>query len=172
MIGSSTCTNPLIFNLIMKRKKIFKIALALIILAVVIGGGYAFYLFNMPHRDIQSTETDYVLQATALTNEYLKNPDQANEKYLDDEGESKIIEVSGIVNNISEDFKGNKVVLLKSENDEAGVSCTFTTETNQDAAALKIGEQVTIKGVIRSGAYYDEDLGMYENVIMEKCAIK
>jgi hypothetical protein len=34
---------------------------------------------------------------------------------------------------------------------------------------LKIGTKVSIKGVIRSGAGYDEDLDMYEDVILEKC---
>lgn len=156
----------------MRRKKIFKISLLFILLALLGGGSYALYLYNLPHRDVQASKTDYSLQASDIVSEYLKNPEQANEKYLDAEGDSKILEVSGTVSNVSEDFNGNKVVLLKSESDKAGVSCTFTTETNNQATALSIGDQITIKGIIRSGASYDEDLGMYENVIMEKCAVK
>ena len=34
------------------------------------------------------------------------------------------------------------------------------------------GHEITIKGVIRSGAYYDEDLEMYVNVIIEKSDLK
>jgi hypothetical protein len=34
---------------------------------------------------------------------------------------------------------------------------------------LALGEEITVKGVIRSGAEYDEDLEMYEDVIMAKC---
>jgi hypothetical protein len=34
-----------------------------------------------------------------------------------------------------------------------------------------VGQAITVKGVIRSGASYDEDLEMYENVILEKSDI-
>lgn len=36
---------------------------------------------------------------------------------------------------------------------------------------LKTGDKITIKGVIRSGASFDSDLDMYENVIIEKSDI-
>ena len=36
---------------------------------------------------------------------------------------------------------------------------------------LHIGDFVKIKGVIRSGAEYDEDLDLAENVIVEKSAL-
>jgi hypothetical protein len=101
----------------------------------------------------------------------LANPTSANEKYLDEEGNSKILEISGIVAEITEDFNKQKVVLLKFASDNAGVSCTFTPETNASVSQIKIGETIVVKGVIRSGASYDKDLGMYENVIMEKCSI-
>jgi len=153
----------------MKRKKIIKIALLVIGLLVVIGGSIVYYMFNMPHRDVQASGTDFTLSSTQIVGEYLSNPEKANEKYLDKEGESKIIEISGIINKISEDFNGNKVVLLKSQSDSAGVSCTFSRETNANASNLKIGDEIIIKGVIRSGASFDPDLDMYEDVIMEKC---
>ena len=58
--------------------------------------------------------------------------------------------------------------MLKEKGDKAGVSATFTVETNHKISDLKIGEKITVKGVIRSGASYDEDLELYENVILEK----
>jgi len=79
--------------------------------------------------------------------------------------------VSGVVNQISEDFNHQKVVLLKSDNYLAGVSCTFTKETNGEDESFQVGDKVTIKGVIRSGATFDEDLEMYENVIIEKSSV-
>lgn len=153
----------------MKRRKIIKIALLAIGLIVVIGGSIIYYLFNMPHRDVQASGTDFTLSSTQIVNEYLSDPEKANEKYLDKEGESKIIEISGSVNKISEDFNGNTVVIIKSQSDLAGVSCTFSSETNDNASNLKIGNEITIKGVIRSGTSFDKDLDMYEDVIMEKC---
>ena len=71
-------------------------------------------------------------------------------------------------NKQSELYNDQKVILLKEDGDHAGVSATFTAETNDKITDLKIGETVTVKGVIRSGAAFDKDLGFYENVILEK----
>lgn len=152
----------------MKRKKIIKTGIIVAIAGIVIAGAIGLYMFNMPHRDVQSAKSDYSLTASAVVAEYLADKDAANQKYLAADGESKILEVSGEVSNISEDFNGQKVVLLKSTSDKAGVSATFTPETNANAAGLQIGQTVTVKGVIRQGAAFDSDLEMYENVILEK----
>ncbi|GAB5523619.1 MAG: hypothetical protein Roseis2KO_14910 [Roseivirga sp.] len=151
-----------------QRKKLIRKVIIAIILVAVAGVSYAGYVFFKPHRDVQSASTDFTLQSSTIVAEYLANPDRANEKYLDDAGLSKILEVTGTVASITEDYNNQKVVLLKSAGDKAGVSATFTTETNTSAEALKIGQTVKIKGVIRSGASYNDDLEFYENVIMEK----
>lgn len=156
----------------MNKKKIIKIGLILMVSGVVIGGSVVFYLFNMPHRDVQSAQADMTLTADNLVNEYLADATTANNKYLDEEGESKILEITGTVFSIGEDFNGNTEILLKSADAKAGVSCAFTTETNAKAKNIKIGDNITIKGVIQSGASFDEDLEMYENVIVDKCDIK
>lgn len=155
----------------MRKKKIIRITLLLGLTGILIAGGIALYLFNMPHRDVQSSETDYRVKASTLVSEYLSNTKKADEKYLDEEGDSKIFEIEGVVNEISEDFDNQKVVLLKGSSDKAGVSCTFMKETNKQVQTLKVGDKVIIKGVIRAGATYDPDLEMYENVILEKCAL-
>lgn len=156
----------------MNKKKIIKIGLILLLSGVVIGGSVVLYMFNMPHRNVQSAKTDVTITADDLVNEYLADATTANNKYLDEEGESKILEITGTVFSIGEDFNGNKEILLKSADAKAGVSCAFTTETNAKAKNIKIGDNITIKGVIQSGASFDEDLEMYENVIVDKCDIK
>jgi len=150
-------------------KKFFK-RIGLVLLAgFLIAVAVVLYLFNMPHRDVQAASVDYELAAAALVEEYLENAAGANEKYLNEEGESKILSVSGRVWAVEEDLNHQKVVLLKDTGAKAGVSCTFTRESSAHAASLKPGQVVTIKGVIRSGAGYDEDLDLYEDVILEKC---
>jgi hypothetical protein len=151
-----------------KKKKILKIGAILLIAGLLIGGGTVLYMFNMPHRNVQSASTDFSLTASQLVAEYLTDATAANEKYLSDDGDSKILEIKGIVAKISEDFNGQKVVLLQGEADKAGVSCTFTQETNNNISSVKVGETITVKGVIRSGASFDPDLEMYENVVVEK----
>jgi hypothetical protein len=154
----------------MKKKSILKIAYLLIV-GLLIGAGLGIYLFNMPDRDIAGSESDFSLMADALVNEYLENSQIANAKYLDDEGESSIITISGELANISEDFNGQIVLLLKSPSAKAGVSATLSKESLEKISDFNKGQDYRIKGVIRSGASYDEDLEMFENVILEKCEI-
>jgi len=139
------------------------------LLVTSLGGGYAYYLFNMPHRDVQATEVFVELDATDLVSEFLNNAETANEKYLDAEGESKVIVVNGVVESVELDQNNQKVLLLKQAGDQAGVSCTFTVETSSHVDNVNLGQQVSIKGVIRSGAEIDEDLDLVEDVILEKC---
>lgn len=151
------------------KKSILKRGGIIIISGLIIVISIVFYMFNQPHRDVQATATDYKMEATQIVNEYLADAKISNNKYLDEEGESKIIEVTGTISEISVDMNQNKVLLLKNEGDVAGVSCTLLPTINTEN--LNIGNIVTIKGVIRAGAGYDEDLGLYEDVIMEKCSI-
>ena len=154
----------------MKRKKIIKISLIVVLAILVVAGGTAFYLFNMPHRDVQQTKSDFSYTSKQIVDEYLEDPEAANQKYLDEEGESKILEVTGNVAEISTDFNGQTVVLLQSEGSPAGVSCTFPKDL-EAATTFEVGQSITVKGVIRAGAGYNEDLEMYENVILDKCSI-
>ncbi len=150
----------------MSKKKI------IIVAVIVILGGVGFFLSQwfMPHRDVQNSAIDIRITAENLVAEYLKDATKANAKYLQAEGESKILAVTGTITGMEEDMKHQKVVYLASAT-EAKVSCTFTEKTNKDVENLKVGDKVSVKGVIRSGATYDEDLEMYEDVIMEKCAV-
>ena len=151
------------------KKSILKWGIIIIIGGLIVGGAIVFYMFNQPHRDVQATTADYKMEAAQLVNEYLADAEISNDKYLDEEGESKIIEVTGTISEISKDMNNQTVILLKNKDDNAGVSCTLLPTINSEN--LNIGKIVTIKGVIRSGAGYDEDLGFYEDVIMEKCDI-
>jgi hypothetical protein len=155
----------------MKKKKVLRITAILGVAGILIAGGIGLYMFNMPHRDIQSADADYTLTTNEIVSEYLTDKDAANKKYLAADGNSKILEITGKVGKISEDFAGQKVVLLKDENLKAGVSASFTSETNSSLNDVQVDQTITLKGVIRSGASYDEDLEMYEHVILEKSDI-
>lgn len=150
------------------KSKIIKSVIALAIIAVAIVA----YLWFMPHRDVQSVNAFKTISATNLVQEFLTDKEKANTVYLDsDEGESKVLIVTGVVSKISKDQLGQQVVLLKNDGDKMGVSCTFTIESNPQVSKIHVGDTVKIKGVIRSGAEYDEDLDLMENVILEKSAL-
>ena len=155
----------------MKRKKLIRTVAIIGVAGLLIGGGLGLYMFYMPQRDVQSARTDFSLTSSQIVMEYLTDYEAANQKYLAANGNSKILEIAGEVNLISENYNGQQVVLLKSGQDKAGVSATFTSETNGNLDGIQIGQTITVKGVIRSGASYNEDLELYENVILEKSDI-
>jgi len=156
---------------IMKIKKTFKKILIAGGLAAIIGVGIVLYIMFKPHRDVQATPADFNLTTTEIVVESLENSEIANGKYLSEDGDSKIMAITGTVASINEDFEGNSVLLLKEEGDKAGVECTFTKKTNEHAKSVKVGEKVTIKGVYRVAASYDEDFEEYGNVIVEESDI-
>jgi hypothetical protein len=155
----------------MNQNKILKYALILVLIGVLAGGAVAAYIFLTPHRDVQDTKIDFKLSASAIVAEYLEDSDLANKRFLDEQGESKVLQITGTVADISEDFNGQKVVLLKSANDKAGVSCTFLATNDPKLEVLSVGQIISVKGMITAGASYDEDLGFYENVLLDQCSI-
>ena len=153
-------------------QKNLKIKITILLLTgLVISVATGFYLYNMPDRNIAASKSDYNLSVDALVNEFLENTQAANNKYLDESGESSIMTVTGPLTDISEDFNGQIVLLLKSPSAQAGISATLNKETPSQIKDFKKGAVYQVKGVIRSGANYDTDLEMYENVILEKCEI-
>ncbi len=141
-----------------------------ILLLGVLGGTYGLYLYFMPHRDVQSVDAFATISAQDLVNEYLRDNAAANAKYLADDGDSKVIIVTGSVSTKEKDQKNQWVIVLKDENQPVGVSCTFMMNTNKNAENLKVGQKVKIKGVLRSGV--DEDSEMLgEDVIIENCDV-
>ena len=153
------------------KKSLIKKLLLTGAVAILIGFGYVVYLFNMPHRNVQSVKAFVEIESAILVQEFLNNPQAANAKYLAEDGESKVIIVKGHVDAIFEDQKNQKVIVLKDKDEKVGVSSTFMSETNKNVEGLKIGDYIKIKGVIRSGAEIDEDLELYEDVIIEKSDI-
>ena len=153
------------------KKKILKWGLILSVIGIIVGGSIVLYLFNMPHRDVVNSQADFNTTSIELVSEYITNYQEANDKYLDEEGDSKIIAVSGKIYSKEKDMNNQWVILLKETENSAGVSFTFTKETNAQAETLVLGSTVNLKGVIRSGASYDEDLELFEDVIIEKSSL-
>ncbi|MBK7669494.1 MAG: hypothetical protein IPJ32_20435 [Sphingobacteriaceae bacterium] len=135
-----------------KTKKRRKIILLTLLVAAILGGTYGFYLWNMPHIDVQAQKADVTIDVTSIVNEYLQDEKKANDKYLSAEGDSKIFVVKGVVKSKDTDMNNQITVLLQGSNDKAGVKCVFMAETNKDAEILQIGQTTSIKGIIRSGA--------------------
>lgn len=152
-----------------KKKKIIKIIAGLVVLSIVSVIIIVAVIFLTPHRDVKNAPTDFVVDAQTLVDEYLADANAANQKYLSEDGDSKIFEVSGRVDEIMKNMKEETVILLKPEGKELGVQCTFTL--NEDLSVVKIGDNIKVKGKIEQGASYDEDLEIGEDVIIGECSL-
>lgn len=113
-------------------KKIFLIVTGILILVVAIT---AYMLWNKPHRNI-AIEKGVAIEATQLSMEYENNQDNANHKYLD-----KVLEVTGVIKDISTNQDGNTVIVL--DDIFSGVQCTMKDSSN----AFAIDEVVTVRGI-------------------------
>jgi len=152
-----------------KRRKILKWVFLTGLVLVVIGVSVGLFLWFMPHRDVKNTPADFMVQSNVLVEEYLKNNSAANNKYLAEDGDSKIFEVTGIVSELFKNQNQERVILLKGGTEELGVECTFIKGEN--ISGIKVGNEITIKGAIERGASYDEDLELGEDVLMGKCSL-
>ena len=94
----------------------------------------------MPHRDVLASEAEFTLSNSEIVSEYLSDKQDADNKYLAADGNSKILKITGTVIKISENYNEEKVLLLKEESDKAGVSATFTSETNHKVHNLEPGK--------------------------------
>jgi hypothetical protein len=147
-------------------RKHIKYGLIGILFVGLIGAGTAIYLFHMPHRDVISEKAVFEVTTTGLVDAFLTDQPAANEKYLD-----QVVAVTGRIASIDKDMNNQTVIIMKDDQQAAGVRSSFTLETNPNPDQLHIGAQVTVKGVIRAGAEYLPDLDLVEHVILEKASI-
>ncbi|MBL0152112.1 MAG: hypothetical protein IPP93_00945 [Chitinophagaceae bacterium] len=135
-----------------KKKIIWRIAgVAVLVLA---GVGFYFYKeFYRTHKDTAKIKPAYTVQATALISEFEKNEAASNSKYWD-----KVLKVEGMVKELIKDEAGFYSVVLGDTSSLSSVRLSMDSVHNQEAAGLKRGETIAMKGIC-SGFNPDEMLG-------------
>lgn len=113
-----------------------KIALVILVL-LLIGGSVGYYFFNKKPAQVEDIKSE-AITATSLAKAFEENEAAANKQYL-----NKVMDVSGTVQEISQNQDGQMVIVLASdENPLSGVQCTM----RKSIANIKAGDQLTIKG--------------------------
>ncbi len=141
----------------------------LFIAALLVASGLVYNLWNMPHLDVQAAPVFEELTANAFVDSSLINKAAFLDKYMENNGESKVIVLKGSVQSVKQNLQGNSVIMLSGKDKEVGVQCVLLKD--ESVNSIKIGESVSVKGIVRSGAEYDEDLDLYEDAILDKCSI-
>ena len=135
----------------MRRWK--RLVIAIIVIIIISGFGYAYYLWNKPARNV-ANEEGIKITAVAIFDSFANNEQAANISFL-----NKAVEVSGKVINIKTNQAGNTVVYLQSNDPVFGVNCTF----KQSPAKIEKGETITFKGVCTG---YLSDVILNEGVLV------
>ena len=136
-------------------KKIGVIFCVLILIGVIT----AFYLWNKPHQNVANAaavKTD----AVELYKIFSTDSATANKKFV-----QQVIEVSGIVHNISKNQQNQTIVLIKTNTDGAYINCTL----EQDLNKLQTGRFVNLKGICNGIGQGDADLGIKGDVYLVRC---
>lgn len=127
-------------------KRVFYILL----IAALIGAGFAYYLFDKKVERLDKVKPDFIISANELYDAFLENENDAMLRF-----ESKIVEVSGRVGSISQKDSFWNVTLKAQHADMSdGINCSFPNNPGE------LGDSVTIRGVCH---------GMLFDVVLNNC---
>ncbi|MCW3111519.1 MAG: hypothetical protein JWQ09_6025 [Segetibacter sp.] len=139
------------------KRNIFVSIFGLVIIAAIIG----FYLFNKEGPDIKNANAAKIA-ATDLYATFSKDTVAAKQMYFE-----KILEVSGVVTQLTKNQQSQPIILLKTATDEASINCTM----EDTAVNLKAGDQISIKGICTGIGQGDADLGIAPDVYLIRCYV-
>lgn len=100
------------------------------------------------------------ISASDLCRDYESNQLMADEKF-----KSQQIQVAGVINQITKNYKGNYLVILRGHKNGYGIKCVFPKESKNQLLSLKKGNPVKVEGTCKG-------FGKYENTVnIENCVI-
>lgn len=117
-----------------------KILLLSFFILIAAAAWYAYSEWNRKPATAADKATDFKVSANDIVNEFVANETDATKKYLE-----KMVEVTGVVSEVSPNGKNTDVV-LQTEDPMTSVTIQLIPEESEKAKNLKVGESVTLKG--------------------------
>jgi preprotein translocase subunit YajC len=136
------------------NKKYSGLILVLLLMVLAIGG---YFQFNKPARNLTKEKADLSIQAPDLFKQFSENETAANQKYLD-----KVVQVKGILKNVSRAQDGTLNLTLDAGSEMGGITCEVPATNVPKGANLQTGSSITIKG---------QCTGFLMDVVLVKCVI-
>lgn len=127
--------------LLFLRKKLKKIILLTMIPVLAAGAWQGCHEYNRTNKDFSKVKADYRITVSEIIKEYETNDSTADQKYL-----GKIIELTGNVKKMEQDSDGNYTIVLGETENPTSVRCTMDSTYRMDAALIKEGSSITIRG--------------------------
>jgi hypothetical protein len=137
-----------------------KISITLMVIiagiALLLLGGYL-YVRYMPDISMSEQASDFRMPATKLAEEFETNLSASNSKFID-----RVIEVTGVISEISTDPNNAIVFILRDSDTPTGILCTVSEKSTKKAERYKVGDTVVVKGICT---------GMLFEVVLNKCIV-
>jgi hypothetical protein len=140
----------------LKTKKIILFTIAAFL---VIGFAIGYLIWNKPHRDVKDAKGNSIT-AIALYDIYIADSAKAKKNY-----ENKILNVSGVVKEVSLNQQNQQIILLKTNIDGGALNCTMEENIPNPSP----GDLITLKGICSGYITGDADLGLPGDVFMVRC---
>ena len=141
--------------------KKFKLWLFVLLVAGLLGGSYVwFFVYNKPHRNIETASPDYILTAESLYAHYSNNSTQEGKNLV-----GTVLQISGMPTSVETVDSLHIVVFAYTEGvfGDEGIRCTLLHSQHQYLKSIVPGRPVTLKGLC--SGYNGTD------VILEQCSI-
>jgi len=132
-----------------------KYTLGFIVIVVIAGAGFAWWVYHKPHRNINN-EVAVKVSVNTLLDAFKQNEKKGSSQYND-----KVLELSGIVKEASKNEAGNWVINI--ENDLHTGSITVAFSALQDA--VQPFDSIVYKGIC--AGYFPED----NNVVINEAVL-
>lgn len=133
-----------------------KKALLVVLVLVVVAGGYGIYLFNMRPPDIRKKSPDFEVTVDSLVSRFEKDEDAATKAMA-----GKVILVSGRVVGVK--MQGAEASMMLGSSDPlVGVTCTFYPEEKSKLESITAGMMIRVKG---------QCTGKLIDVVMNDCSL-
>ncbi len=122
-----------------------KWAIGILILVAIAAGGFAWWIFHKPHRNI-NTEIAVTIGTNDLLDAFKKNEKTASTKYT-----NKVLELTGIVKEASKNDAGNWVINIENSTQTGSITVAFSAL--QDT--IQAFDSIAYKGIC--AGYFPED---------------
>ncbi len=134
-------------------KKWIKISLLLIAIGVTVVAGAIYYMFNMPHRDVENEKPALITTAPALYTAFSQDETAAFMKY-----NNKVVQVSGKIVELTGNIYNINITLNDVMAPVSIVIDSLSIVKNMPLAkSLKLGDLVIVKGQLDG---YDMIMGV------------
>ena len=137
------------------KRNIFLILIAIVITIAIIG----YRTWNRPHLNVENA-TAIKTTAIRLYSGLSKNDTISKSIYL-----NKVVEVSGVITQVSLNQQNQQIILLKTNVSDGSVNCTMEQKLNN----IKTGDSTVLKGICSGYIGGDMDMGLPGDVFLTRC---